>query len=110
MSDEEMDKDDFSDLMAGLEDVRDYRHGKRKGFVAHVPAAVDVRSIRARMKTTQDGFARTYGFSVSAVRDWEQGRRQPERAARILLAMIAEEPETVKRVMSRIKGFDRLSP
>jgi putative transcriptional regulator len=39
---------------------------------------------------------------VSAVRDWEQGRRQPERAARILLAMIAQEPETIKRVMGRI--------
>jgi len=54
------------------------------------------------VKHTQASFAKTYGFSVSAVRDWEQGRRQPERAARILLAMIAEAPETVKRVMGRI--------
>jgi DNA-binding transcriptional regulator YiaG len=39
---------------------------------------------------------------LNDVRDWEQGRRQPERAARILLAMIENEPETVKRVLGRI--------
>ena len=97
-----MDDEDFGNLIAGLNDVRDYRAGKRDGFTAHVPANVDVRSIRAQAKHTQESFARTYGFSVSAVRDWEQGRRQPERAARILLAMIAEEPDTVQRVMERI--------
>lgn len=36
----------------------------------------------------RETFARTYGFSVASVRDRELGRRQPERAARILLAMI----------------------
>jgi putative transcriptional regulator len=102
MSDEMMDTEDFENLIAGLNDVRDYRRGKRDGFVAHVPAQVNVRSIRALTKQTQEGFARMYGFSVAAVRDWEQGRRQPERAARILLAMIENEPETVKRVLGRI--------
>ena len=102
MNDDMMDKDDFDGLIAGLKDVRAYISGQRDGFVAHVPAHVNVRNIRAKMHQTQEGFAQTYGFSVAAVRDWEQGRRQPERAARILLAMIAEEPETVKRVMGRI--------
>lgn len=99
---DEMEKEDFGNLLAGLKDVRDYRAGKREGFVAHVPAAVDVKAIRARTRQSQQSFARTYGFSVASVRDWEQGRRQPERAARILLAMIANEPETVKRVMGMI--------
>lgn len=102
MSDEVMHDEDFADLMAGLNDVRDYRAGKRAGFVTHAPESIDVRSIRASSRLTQEGFARTYGFSVASLRDWEQGRRKPERAARILLAMIAEEPETVKRVMQRI--------
>jgi putative transcriptional regulator len=102
MSDELMDKEDFNSLIAGLNDVRDYRRGKRDGFVAHVPADVNVRSIRALTKQTQESFARMYGFSVASVRDWEQGRRQPERAARLLLAMIENEPEIVKRVLARI--------
>jgi putative transcriptional regulator len=102
MSDDMMDKEDFDSLIAGLKDVRDYKHGKREGFVAHVPPQVNVRSIRAQTNQTQEGFARMYGFSVAAVRDWEQGRRQPERAARILLAMIENEPETVRKVLGRI--------
>ncbi|WP_220475455.1 helix-turn-helix domain-containing protein [Sphingomonas cavernae] len=59
--------------------------GEREGFVALVPAEVDVQAIRKAHK--QEAFARTYGFSLASIRDWEQGRRQPERAARILLAM-----------------------
>ena len=97
-----MDDDDFNSLMRGMREVAAYEAGAREGFVTHVPASVDVRAIRKGMRQTQTGFARTYGFSVGAVRDWEQGRRQPERAARILLAMIAHEPQTVERVIRGI--------
>ncbi len=99
MSDEAMHGDDFEGMIEGLRDVAAWRKGARDGFVAHVPAEVDVRAIRLASRQTQESFARTYGFSLASVRDWEQGRRQPERAARILLAMIAKEPQTVKRVM-----------
>ena len=89
-------------LSPGLKSVAAYERGEREGFVTHVPAQVDVRTIRKQRGQTQDVFARTYGFSVAAVRDWEQGRRQPERSARILLAMIAHAPEAVERVMREI--------
>ena len=97
-----MHPDDFEGLIQGLKSVAAYQRGEREGFVTHVPAAVDVRSIRKHRGQTQDAFARTYGFSVAAVRDWEQGRRQPERSARILLAMIAHAPDAVERVMREI--------
>ncbi len=32
-----MEAEDFADLLAGLKDVRDYRAGKREGFVGHRP-------------------------------------------------------------------------
>jgi hypothetical protein len=48
----------------------------------------------------------TKGFGNAAVRDSEQGRRQPKCAARILLAMIAEELEKMQRVMG---GFEDLA-
>ena len=97
-----MHPDDFEGLIAGLRDVAAYQRGEREGFITHVPPTVDVRAIRRQRGQTQDGFARTYGFSVPAVRDWEQGRRQPERAARIFLAMIAHAPEAVERLMREI--------
>ena len=61
------------------------RGGAREGFVAHVPEQIDVKAIRLRMGLSQAKFANQFGFSVDAVRNWEQGRRQPDVAARAFL-------------------------
>ena len=63
------------------------------------PASVDVRAVRARTGLSQTGFARRFGFTAAAIRDWEQGRRQPEAAARVLLLVIASRPEVVDQVL-----------
>lgn len=73
---------------------------KIDGFVVHVPDSVDVRAIRRRTGLTQANFAARYGFSVASVRDWEQGRRTPERAARSFLKVIEREPEAVERALA----------
>ncbi|WP_342241834.1 helix-turn-helix domain-containing protein [Inquilinus sp. OTU3971] len=41
---------------------------------------VDVSAIRKRLGLSQSAFAAKFGFSVSAVRDWEQHRKVPEPA------------------------------
>ena len=41
---------------------------------------------------TQEGFARRFGFTTAAVRDWEQKRFKPEGVARVLLTLIAHDP------------------
>ncbi|WP_373489151.1 helix-turn-helix domain-containing protein [Blastomonas sp.] len=102
MSDDMINDDDFAGLVSGLRDVAEWRLGQRDGFIARVPETIDVRAIRKAEQMTQADFARTYGFSVAALRDWEQNRRQPERSARILLAMIAREPLTVRRVLKQL--------
>ncbi|HSZ73201.1 MAG TPA: helix-turn-helix domain-containing protein, partial [Rhizomicrobium sp.] len=57
----------------------------REGRVKLVPPPkVDVRSIRERLKLSQSDFAARFGFTASAVRQWEQGRRQPHGPARVL--------------------------
>ena len=68
---------------------------------AFVPETVNVRKIRRRLGLSQQSFAQTYGFALSAVRDWEQGRRRPERSARILLKIVEREPEAVTRALAR---------
>lgn len=93
----------FDRIMAGLADVKRHLAGDVAGSVTHYPPpTVDVRAVRRKTKRTQQGFAAHYGFSVGAVRDWEQGRRQPERAARILLAMIEREPDIVERTLRSV--------
>ena len=66
-----------------------------EGFVVHVPVRVDVKLIRAKTGLSQEAFARRFGFTAAAVRDWEQGRRQPEQAARVLLRVIDHNPDAV---------------
>ncbi len=95
-----MSKQAFDRIAAGLGDALAYADGARGGFAVHVPETVDVKAIREAEHLSQAAFARRYGFTAAAVRDWEQGRRQPERSARLLLKLIQREPETVRRVLS----------
>lgn len=84
------------ELIASLGEAAEIVAGARQPSRAwHPPAAVDVRAIREGLGLSQPAFARRFGFSPSAVREWEQGRRQPEAAARVLLLVIARSPETV---------------
>ena len=97
-----MSKKAFEKIKAGLDSARAYLDGTtdKSLYRAHVPQKVDVRKIRTRLGLSQEAFAETYGFAVSAVRDWEQGRRKPERSARILLKIVEKEPEAVTRALA----------
>jgi putative transcriptional regulator len=57
---------------------------------------IDVRGLRRRLDLTQDEFAAKFGFSRAVLRNWEQGRNQPDGAARVLLAVIDRHPEAVE--------------
>jgi len=63
------------------------------------PLKVDVRGIRERLNLSQSDFAARFGFTASAVRQWEQGRRQPHGPARVLLTIIDREPNAVRRAL-----------
>lgn len=90
-----------NELIASLDEAADIMAGKVAPARAwHPPASVDVRAIRAGTGLSQAAFAKRFGFSVGAVREWEQGRRQPEAAARVLLLVIASRPEVVDEVLA----------
>jgi putative transcriptional regulator len=99
----DMSKRAFDKIMQGICEARAYLEGTadKRRYRVHVPAKVDVKKIRRRLGLSQEAFAQTYGFAVSAVRDWEQGRRKPERSARILLKIVEKEPEAVTRALGR---------
>jgi putative transcriptional regulator len=71
-----------------------------KTYRVHVPAEIDVRKIRKRLKLSQGEFAAKFGIPAATLRDWEQNRRKPEGAARVLLKVIKEEPEAVSRALA----------
>jgi putative transcriptional regulator len=98
-----MSKRAFDKIMQGIGEARTYLEGTadKRRYRVHVPDKVNVRKIRQRLGLSQEAFAQTYGFTLSAVRDWEQGRRKPERSARILLKIVEKEPEAVTRALGQ---------
>lgn len=66
--------------------------------VEHI--ASQVKLVRHRLSLTQAEFARRFQVSLGTVRDWEQGRRQPDGPAQVLLWVIDREPEAVLRALA----------
>jgi putative transcriptional regulator len=60
---------------------------------AWVARPADPRAVRERLGISQAAFARMFGVSVWALRNWEQGRRRLEGPARALLRVLQREPE-----------------
>jgi putative transcriptional regulator len=71
-----------------------------KAYRIHVPAAVDVRALRRKLRLSQDQFARRFGFTAARIRDWEQGRSRPDGAVRAYLRVIERAPDTVAKALS----------
>ena len=74
---------------------------KRARRVVPLSSARNVKSLRRRLGLSQQQFADRYGFSVETIRNYEQGHRQPVGPARVLLQVIANEPDAVTRALSR---------
>src|SRR5262249_44282160 len=92
-------------LMAGLNDALAHSRGELKlpSYTVTVPERVDVGKLRHRLGLSQSAFARAFGLDVTALHAWEQGRRRPDRAARVLLAVIAKEPQAVLRALTDVE-------
>jgi len=44
-----------------------------------------------------------FGLPLGTLRDWEQGRKQPDAPARALLRIIEREPEAARRALAGTK-------
>jgi len=89
------------DLLEAMHEVLAHSRGEIElpSYEYHVPAMIEVAPVRKRLGLSQVDFARTFGLCAGTIRDWEQGRRKPEGAARILLAVIDKYPEIVQEVL-----------
>ena len=88
-------------ILKSVRKARAFARGEASdGFVVHVPNKVDVRALRNRLALTRTEFANRFGFSPSAVKEWEIGRRSPDRSARVLLKIVEQEPEAVSRALA----------
>lgn len=96
-----MSKGIFDDIAAGLEDAISIGRGEAdpETYRVHVPRELDVRAIRRKLELTQEEFATAFGFPLSTLRDWEQGRARPDTSTRAYLLVISRAPKVVSKVL-----------
>lgn len=94
------------DLMASLEELRDYVAGKPTNVIVHTvtPSDTDAREARHKLGLSQREFAAVIGTGVGTVRKWELGTRRPSGAARTLIEVIKREPKAVRRALKDQKA------
>jgi putative transcriptional regulator len=89
------------DILASLNEARDYFAGKKTGAIVHtvIPSDSDAREARHKLGLSQREFAALIGTGVGTVRKWELGTRRPSGAARTLIEVIKTEPKAVRRAL-----------
>lgn len=57
--------------------------------------------IRRALGYSQEEFAARYHIPLGTLRDWEQGRTEPDQPARAYLTVIARDPDSVQRALQQ---------
>jgi putative transcriptional regulator len=56
--------------------------------------------IRRALELTQEEFAARYHIPLGTLRDWEQGRAEPDQPTQAYLTVIARDPDRVNRILN----------
>jgi putative transcriptional regulator len=73
----------------------------REARLRRVP---QVKVMRRAMGLTQEDFAARFRIPLITLQDWEQGKSEPDQAARAYLTVIARDPEAVQRALQSQPG------
>ena len=65
------------------------------------PAMTAIQRIRRRMGLTQREFAGRYHIPLGTLRDWEQGRVEPDTTAQAYITVIETAPLTVQQALEQ---------
>ena len=91
-----MRKELFAELLESVRQAKAIERGDAKPsreFV--VNRGLEVARVRAQLGLSQSKFAALLGISANTLKNWEQGRRQPTGAARVLIKIAARHPKVV---------------
>jgi putative transcriptional regulator len=87
------------ELIKSLSEAVAHAHGKGAAHV-HVVDVPDVRAIRTHLKMSQNEFAKAYRIPLATLKNWEQGRRQPDAPASAYLQAIARRPKVIREALA----------
>lgn len=67
--------------------------------IKNAPRVPRVKIMRRALQLTQEEFAARYHIPLGTLRDWEQGRSEPDQTAQAYLKAIAVNPEAVYQAL-----------
>ena len=62
-----------------------------------------IKTLRRALGLTQEEFAERYHVPLETLRDWEQGRTEPDQPARAYLTVIAHDPDGVRLALQQFQ-------
>ena len=68
---------------------------------ARMKRVPQVKVMRRVLRLTQEEFSARFHIPLGTLRDWEQGKSEPDQAARAYLTVIARDPEAVLRALEK---------
>jgi putative transcriptional regulator len=95
MNDEYMSDELFEELLESVREGGAILRGEKEASRTFIVETPDVKGIREGYDLSQSEFAALLGISVKTLQNWEQGRRNPHGAARVLLQVAAKHPDAV---------------
>ena len=93
-----MDDFNFNRLCESIKESNDIMDNQKEPSRKFFIEEPNPKEIRAKMSLTQNKFAELMNISVHTLRNWEQGRRQPEGPARVLLNVVNNHPEVLQEM------------
>ena len=88
------------ELIESLTEACEHAEGKRSEVRGHMVEVPDVRAIRRQLRMSQQEFARVYRIPLPTLKNWEQGRRQPDAPAEAYLQVIAKHPREAREALA----------
>jgi putative transcriptional regulator len=79
-----------------LDSIRDIKAGGPHR--RYTPDQLLVLIVRRELKLSQQAYSKLLGVPVATIRDWEQGRRQPDCAAITLVKVARKHPEILREI------------
>ena len=102
-----MNKKNFGELMESLQEGGEVLRGTKRASRTwsveggtRVQIKDTVQTLRQEFGMSQSMFARFMGVSVNTLQNWEQGRRQPSGAARVLLTIAYRQPVLFRETLA----------
>ncbi len=88
-----MKEETFAELLASVREGAAILNGQQAASRSFEMSGQDVKAVRERLKLSQQQFALLLGVSVNTLQNWEQGRRKPRGAVKVLLRVAERHPD-----------------